>query len=67
MDYTQFILGMLFGAIGMGYIVYGRKQMNGVALIAGIGLCAFPYFVSNLWLTIAIGAALMALPRFIDW
>jgi len=56
---------MLFGVIGMGYIVYGRKQKRGIALVSGFALCAFPYFVSNIFLVIAIGIVLMAVPYFI--
>ncbi len=51
--------------IGMGYIVYGRKQKRGIALVSGFALCAFPYFVSNIFLVIAIGIVLMAVPYFI--
>ena len=57
--------GMLFGAIGLGYCAYARKQREPVPLVAGIGLMVFPYFVSNPWLMVLIGAALMALPRIV--
>lgn len=58
---------MLFGAIGMGYIVYGRKQQRGIALFSGVLLCAFPYFVPSVFLIILIGIALMTLPFFIKY
>ena len=54
-----------FGAFGMGYFVYGKKQQRYVALLSGIALCIYPYFVANLYLLIAIGVALMALPFLI--
>ena len=53
---------MLFGAIGMGYLVYAKAQRSGRALLAGVALCAFPYFVSNVWLMISIGVAITVLP-----
>ena len=53
---------MLFGAIGMGYLVYAKAQRSGRALLAGVALCAFPYFVSNVWLMFLIGAAITVLP-----
>ena len=59
---TQILAGLLFGSVGMGYIVYGRKQLNAMALLAGIGLCVFPYFVASVWLMMAIGLALVLLP-----
>jgi hypothetical protein len=57
--------GMLFGAIGMGYCVYGKRQSKPIPLLCGIGLIAFPWFVSNPWIMVIVGAALMAIPRFI--
>lgn len=67
MDSWNILLSVLLGAIGVGYIVYGRKQMHGMALISGILLCVFPYFVSSIWLILVIAALLMALPRFLDF
>jgi hypothetical protein len=67
MDSWGILLSVLLGAIGVGYIVYGRKQMHGMALISGILLCIFPYFITNIWLTLLIAALLMALPRFVDF
>ena len=62
---TKIIIASLLSAIGMGYIVYGRKQLKGSALAAGIALCIYPYFVPNLLLVIVIGLAIMAAPFFI--
>ena len=64
---TVIMFGMLFGAIGMGYIIYGKKQQRGIALLSGVLLCAFPYFVPNVFLIILIGIALMTLPFFIKY
>jgi hypothetical protein len=67
MDSSSILLSVLLGAIGVGYIVYGRKQMRGMALISGILLCVFPYFVTNIWLMLLIAAGVMVLPRFLDF
>lgn len=56
--------GFLFGSIGVGYFIYGRKQQKVVPLACGLVLMVFPYFVSNTILLIVIGAALMAVPYF---
>lgn len=56
------MIGMLFAAIGTGFIVYGRKQRKGVALLSGIILVVYPYFVDSLTLLIMIAFVLMALP-----
>lgn len=57
--------GMLFGAVGMGYAVYGKRQSAPVPLLCGIALMVFPWFVSNAWIMALVGAALVALPRFV--
>ncbi len=62
---TKLMVSVLASAIGMGYIVYGRKQMKSSALIAGIALCIYPYFIPGLLLNLLIGLAIMAVPFFI--
>jgi hypothetical protein len=63
-DVSTLLWGVLFGSIGMGYFVYGKRQRRGAALVAGVMLCVFPYFVSNTILTVLLGALFMALPYF---
>lgn len=53
---------MIFGSIGMGYLIYGRKQKHGIALISGVALFALPYLVSDPLLLTFLGAGAMALP-----
>lgn len=62
---TSLLWGLLFSSIGTGYFIYGKKQQKSVVLIAGIGLCVFPYFITAIWPMILIGVALIALPYFI--
>ena len=63
-DTGSLLWGLLFGSIGIGYLVYGRRQRRAMVLVAGVLLCVFPYFVSNAVLTVFVGALLMALPYF---
>ncbi len=56
---------VLFGAIGLGYFVYGRKQKRAMPWVSGIGLMVVPYFVSGTFTMIAVGAILVALPYFV--
>jgi hypothetical protein len=65
MDQSSLLWGLLFGSIGMGYIVYGRRQRALTPFLAGLGLVAFPYFVDGTLAMLAVGVALMALPRFV--
>jgi hypothetical protein len=64
---TTLMLGVLFGAVGMGYIVYGRKQRQGVALLSGIGLCVLPYVIPGAILLAIVGVVLMALPFWLRY
>jgi hypothetical protein len=54
--------GMLFGAIGFGFFLYGRKQKKVVPLITGIALCVVPYFIANVYALVIVGVILMAIP-----
>jgi hypothetical protein len=56
---------LLFGSVGLGFFVYGKKQKAVVPLICGLALMIYPYFISNTILLVAIGAALIALPYFV--
>ena len=56
--------GMIFGAIGLGFFIYGKKQGAIMPLLCGIALMVFPYFVDNVYLLVGIGLALCALPYF---
>jgi hypothetical protein len=61
---ASLIWGVIFGAIGLVYFVFGKKQQRFVPLFCGIGLMAFPYFVSNTVLLVIIGLALSVIPYF---
>ena len=54
--------GLLFGSIGFGFFVYGKKQRAVLPLLSGLGLMVFPYFISNTLLLVGIGIVLVALP-----
>lgn len=64
MDTSSLLWGLLFGSIGLGYFVYGKKQKAPVPLVCGFVLMVFPYFVSNTILLVAIGIALAVVPYF---
>jgi hypothetical protein len=53
--------GVIFGSIGLGFFVYGKKQNAIVPLLSGIVLMVFPYFVSNLYILILTGIVLVAM------
>jgi hypothetical protein len=65
LDTSSLLWGLLFGSIGLGFLIYGRKQKAVVPLVCGLALMTFPYFISNTILLITIGIALMAVPYFL--
>ena len=62
MDESKLLWGLLFGSIGIGYLVYGRRQRTLMPFLAGVGLVSFPYFVEGTAVLLLIGLALLALP-----
>ena len=64
MSTSSLLWGLLFGSIGLGFVIYGRKQRAVVPLLCGLGLMVFPYFVSNSILLVVMGVMLMAIPYF---
>jgi hypothetical protein len=65
MSTASILWSVLFGAIGIGYFIYGKRQRVIVPLISGLALMFFPYFISNTWALVLVGAMLTAVPYFI--
>lgn len=57
--------GLIFGAIGLGFFVYGKKQRAAIPLLCGIALMVFPYFVASTLLLVLIGLVLIVIPYFV--
>ena len=47
MDMTNLMLSMLFGTIGMGFFMHGKKMAEVVPMLVGVMLMVCPYFISN--------------------
>jgi hypothetical protein len=54
--------GLLFGSIGFGFFLYGKKKKSVVPLITGIVLCVIPYFIANVYVLVGVGVILVAIP-----
>jgi len=59
-------IGILTGAVGVGYFIYGKRQTKFAPLLAGMALCVYPYFVDSVLWLVVIGTLLMAAPFLID-
>ena len=62
---TTLWFSLLFGSIGVGYFIYGKKQRKVVPWIAGIGLCVIPYLVSGPTAMAVTGTLLTVTPWFL--
>jgi hypothetical protein len=54
--------GLIFGSIGLGFFMYGKRQRSPVPMVCGLVLMIYPYFVGSTLALIAIGIVLMAIP-----
>lgn len=65
MSPSTLFAGVIFGSVGLGYLMYGKRQAKLIPLLCGLVLSALPYFISNMVLLIAVGLVVMAVPLFI--
>lgn len=61
---SELLWGVLFGSMGLGFFVYGKKQSRIVPLVCGLALMVYPYFMPNTAALVLTGAALIAAPYF---
>jgi len=64
-DSTTLLWGVLFGSIGMGYFMYGKKRSRPEFRYTGIALMIYPYFITNNMLVALVGFALLITPKFL--
>ena len=57
--------GVVFGSVGLGYFLYGKKQRAPVPLLCGVALMAVPYFIADPLVLVLAGVALAAIPYFV--
>ena len=60
MTSTTLVTGFLFGMVGLGFFLYGKKQVRLPQLAAGIALMVYPYFVGSATWMLGIGVAVIA-------
>jgi MFS family permease len=52
------LLAVLFSLVGYAAFRYGRKNSEPRPLVLGIALMLYGYFVTNAWVSLAIGSVL---------
>jgi hypothetical protein len=58
-------VGLVFGSVGFGYLVYGWRQHAVVPLMCGLALMTVPYVVANIAVLAVVGIALVVAPYFV--
>ena len=59
---TKFLLAsLLWGSIGVGYFIYGKKQQEMAPLIGGLAMIAVSYLVGSALLMSLISVALIVM------
>ena len=58
MNTTNIFASVIFGSIGFAAFLYGKKQSSFKALVIGMILMVYPYFVPNLIALYAVGVVL---------
>ncbi len=60
MNSSYLFAALLWGSVGLGYFIYGKKQNSWSPMVAGILMLAVSYFVSSAGLMSLICLALVA-------
>ena len=62
MDSSSLMLSLLFGSIGMGMLMYGKKAGRMVPLGAGLALMVLPYCIPNVMALLIVCCVITAVP-----
>ena len=58
-DSNTLIASLIWGSIGAGFAVYGKKQQRFPQMLIGVGMMVFPYFVPTVPWMLGVSAALV--------
>ena len=65
MDLNSLLLSLLFGSIGTGMLMYGKKAGRLVPLGAGLALMVLPYCIPNVIALLVVCCAVTSVPWFL--
>ena len=66
MNVASLLWSVLFGSIGLGYFMYGKRQSNMIIRYTGLALMLYPYFVSSTVAMVIVGIVLIFLPKILS-
>ena len=59
---TNLTISLIFGSLGLGFFMYGKRTMHLVFLGAGLALMVIPYFIPNAIALVIVCLALSVAP-----
>ncbi len=59
LDVNVLFASLVWGSIGLGYFIYGKRQQSWIPLVAGLLMMAVSYFASTALVMSAIELGLM--------
>jgi hypothetical protein len=59
LDANSLLASLLIGSIGFVAFVYGKRQMRPPHMVIGVVLMAYPYFVPNVLIMLAVAVVLL--------
>jgi hypothetical protein len=62
MDATSLMLSMVFGTVGLGYLMFAKKAGRFVPAIAGVALMVVPYLISSNLVMVIVCLGLASVP-----
>ncbi|MFO0827078.1 MAG: hypothetical protein U0572_02925 [Phycisphaerales bacterium] len=63
----SFVVGFFTGLVGLGYFMYGKREGKFSAILSGVLLSVYPFFLSNMIALVLVGVAFAAIPFFVDF
>ena len=64
-DANFLFASLIWGSVGVGYFIYGKKQQEPVPLVGGLVMIGISYFVASALLMSLISLAIMAAVFFL--
>ncbi len=61
------LVSFLFGTIGLGVFLYGKRQARLLLVAGGLALMLYPYFIPGWRLSLAVGLLLVAAMAAVGW
>jgi len=65
MTTASLLWGVLFSSMGVGFLIYGKRQGQIVPFVSGVALVLCPMIIENSLALVSISAVLVSLPYFL--